>query len=70
MEGSALISLDKELLLQVVQKMKYTDVLKWCETHPRFRLLCQSDRLFYWNIIEKEKREEGLASIYVSRIDS
>ncbi len=65
MEGRELATLDKELLVQILEHMSYREVLEWCTTHPRFRELCDNDRTFYWNVIERKQREEGFAKIFV-----
>ncbi len=65
MEGRELVTLDKELLVQILEHMSYREVLEWCTTNRRFRDLCETDRTFYWNVIERKQREEGFAKIYV-----
>ena len=65
MEGRELATLDKELLVQILEHMSYREVLEWCTTNRRFRELCETDRTFYWNVIERKQREEGFAKIFV-----
>lgn len=65
MESSRFVTLDKELLLEVVQNLSYLEILRWCDSNPRFRGLCQNDPLFNEGVIRMKLLEEGLAQIYV-----
>lgn len=69
MEGRDLVTMDKELLLQVVQNMRYGDVLRWCNSNPRFKNLCLKDPTFFEGVIQKKEIEEGFAKITLEAED-
>ncbi len=64
MEGRELATLDEELLVQILERMNYHEISRWCTTNRRFRRLCERN-LQIRAIIEQKEREEGVAEIYL-----
>ena len=66
MEGRELATLDTELLVQILERMNYHEISRWCATNRRFRRLCERNRQVR-AIIEQKEREEGVAEIYLDK---
>nr|QBK91698.1 MAG: hypothetical protein LCPAC304_00240 [Pithovirus LCPAC304] len=66
MEGRELATLDEELLVQILERMNYHEISRWCATNRRFRRLCERNHQVR-AIIEQKEGEEGVAQIYLDK---
>ncbi len=66
MEGRELATLDTELLVQILERMNYHEISRWCATNRRFRTLCERN-LQVRAIIEQKEGEEGVAEITLDK---
>jgi len=56
------LTLDEELLVIMLENMSFSEIMNWCNSHPRFKNLCTHSSLVT-EILAKKGKEEIVASV-------
>lgn len=65
---TSLVSLDEELLIQMLNQMTYNEILTWCNVSSRFRELCSDPTSIVGMTLEKKKQDMVIAEFEIEHV--
>ncbi len=60
---TSLLELDDEMLAIMLETMSYSQILKWCNSDPIFKRLCENEERLIGQLLQRKAQEEVIASV-------